>query len=288
MIVAVRETLGTVPLLPLQLLLALTGLALLFAAILVYGSTLSVLVRRGGRVGVGHFSLPDLFTASMLAVSVGAIAARTFVLPQSAAPEVTADKLLPAQLYVIVIVAGIGGFLRWRGLKLGEVFGLRTLPVIAIVGAALLFLLAAFPLVTLTNHLSLLMLRKLAAEQPLVELFRDLARGRDYPAMGQVFLAAVVIAPLCEEFLFRGYFYGVAKRYLGPLAGAFVTSLLFAAIHVNLASLPGLFVLALCLTAAYERTGSLLVPIGMHALYNFSSLLLLYLDAAGKLPLHAP
>ena len=35
---------------------------------------------------------------------------------------------------------------------------------------------------------------------------------------------------------------------------------------------------------AYERTGSLLVPIGMHALYNFTSLCFIYLQGRGLLP----
>ena len=44
-----------------------------------------------------------------------------------------------------------------------------------------------------------------------------------------------------------------------------------------------IFVFALCVTLAYERTGSILVPIGMHALFNFTSLLALYLNATGVL-----
>ncbi len=270
--------------LPLQLLLALTGSALLLIALAVYGRTLSLLVRRGGLVRIVHFGLPDLCMGSMLAIFIAGVTGKMLFLSDHAQSEVSAEQVLPAQLFVAILVAGIAGFLRYRGLKVWEVFGLRSLPAGAAIAAALLFLVAAFPLVAITNYMSVLMLRGLAAEQPLVELFRELSRGRDYWAMGQVFLAAVVVAPLCEEFLFRGYFYGVGKRYLGALPTAVATALLFAAVHANLASLPGLFVLALCLTAAYERTGSLLVPIGMHALYNFSSLFVLYLEAAGKLP----
>jgi membrane protease YdiL (CAAX protease family) len=48
---------------------------------------------------------------------------------------------------------------------------------------------------------------------------------------------------------------------------------------MNVPSLPGLFVLALCLTLAYEASGSLLVPIGMHALFNLSQLVALYVQA---------
>ena len=120
--------------------------------------------------------------------------------------------------------------------------------------------------------------------QPLVELFRAVAQRGDGAAMLKILIAGAVLAPVCEEFLFRGFFYAVGKRYLGPLASGFITALLFAAIHQSLSAFAGLFVLAACLTLAYERTGSLLVPIGMHALYNFTSLLFIYLMARGTIP----
>jgi len=89
----------------------------------------------------------------------------------------------------------------------------------------------------------------------------------------------VFIQPACEEFLFRGFFYGVWKRFLGPLGGGFLACLLFAAFHGSLAAFAGLFVLAVCLNIAYERTGSLLVPIGRLALFNLTSLLVSYAQA---------
>ncbi len=101
--------------------------------------------------------------------------------------------------------------------------------------------------------------------------------------MGTVLLAGVILAPVCEEFLFRGFFYGVAKRYAGAPLSGFLTAALFAAFHASLTSLPGLFVLAVALTLAYERTGSLAVPITMHALFNAMSLGLLYLQSIGRL-----
>ncbi len=94
--------------------------------------------------------------------------------------------------------------------------------------------------------------------------------------MGKIIFAGVILAPLSEEFLFRGYFYGALKRYCGAPASAIFTAALFAGIHLNLASLPSLFVLALCLTIAYEATGTLLLPVAMHALFNLSQLLTLY------------
>ena len=85
--------------------------------------------------------------------------------------------------------------------------------------------------------------------------------------------------------MFRGFFYVVFKRYVGAPVSALFTAALFAAFHVNLTAFPGLFVLALCFTIAFEATGSLVVPMTMHALFNGAQLGLLYLmstaEAAG-------
>jgi membrane protease YdiL (CAAX protease family) len=81
-------------------------------------------------------------------------------------------------------------------------------------------------------------------------------------------LLGVVVAPAAEETIFRGYLYGVLKRYTGGLAAAVLSAALFAAMHLSLSSLPALFILALCFTLAYEATGSLLVNIFMHAFFN--------------------
>lgn len=107
-----------------------------------------------------------------------------------------------------------------------------------------------------------------------------------------VVLFAVVVAP-AEELFFRG----VVQRYLraatsarGAVVGA---ALLFALVH-----LPGyrtvsptgaalstavVVVLGLGLGAVYERTGSLPVAVGVHALYNTLVLLGLYLAVTGGL-----
>jgi membrane protease YdiL (CAAX protease family) len=91
-------------------------------------------------------------------------------------------------------------------------------------------------------------------------------------------LLAVVVAPVAEETIFRGYIYGVLKRYFGGIGAGLFSAALFAGLHLNVAALPALFVLALCLTLAYEATGSLLVNIFMHGFFNLSMLLtMLYL-----------
>jgi membrane protease YdiL (CAAX protease family) len=79
---------------------------------------------------------------------------------------------------------------------------------------------------------------------------------------------AIVIAPLAEEFFFRGFLYGVLKRYAGGLPALVFTAVAFALIHLHVPSLLPLFLLACVLTLAYELSGSLLVPMAMHSLFN--------------------
>ena len=79
---------------------------------------------------------------------------------------------------------------------------------------------------------------------------------------------ACLVAPLAEEILFRGYIYAAVKRYTGPIFSIVVVSLLFAVVHLNIPALWPLWFFAILLTLAYEFSGSLWVPIGIHALFN--------------------
>jgi membrane protease YdiL (CAAX protease family) len=83
-----------------------------------------------------------------------------------------------------------------------------------------------------------------------------------------IIILAVAIAPLVEEFVFRFFLYGVVRRYLGRSVGLAANSLLFAAVHGHVPSAAPLFVLGACFTIAFEWSGSILVPMAMHALFN--------------------
>ena len=101
--------------------------------------------------------------------------------------------------------------------------------------------------------------------QDVVQFLQDAESPRDRLA---VMVMAIVIAPVAEEVIFRGYLYPVGKRYFGPFLSLAATSLLFAALHGHAASVPALVALAACLALAYEKSGSLLVPMLMHAVFN--------------------
>jgi membrane protease YdiL (CAAX protease family) len=79
---------------------------------------------------------------------------------------------------------------------------------------------------------------------------------------------AVVIAPVAEEFIFRGILFPFVKQLGWPKLAWFGVSFLFALIHADKAIFIPLFVLALALTWLYEKTDNLLAPITAHALFN--------------------
>ena len=90
-----------------------------------------------------------------------------------------------------------------------------------------------------------------------------------------IIIFAVAIAPIVEEFVFRFFIYGVLKRYIGCLLGVILSSLLFGAAHAHLPSLVPLFVLGSCFAIAYEWSGSILVSMTMHSLFNSLTLVAL-------------
>lgn len=95
----------------------------------------------------------------------------------------------------------------------------------------------------------------------------------------QVYLGvfAVVLAPVAEEFIFRGLLYPSIKQLGYPRTALVGVNLVFALIHVDAAAFVPLFVLALALTWLYEKTDNLLAPITAHALFNAANLVLLML-----------
>lgn len=86
---------------------------------------------------------------------------------------------------------------------------------------------------------------------------------------------AVVLAPVAEEFIFRGMLFPFIKQLGFPRLAWFGVSGLFALIHLDAATFLPLFVLALALTWLYDRTDNLLAPIAAHSLFNAVNLFVL-------------
>ncbi len=105
-----------------------------------------------------------------------------------------------------------------------------------------------------------------------VKVFKDSPKPE---ILGLMALAAVVVAPVCEEIIFRGYLYPAAKRFAGRWVAFFASAAVFAMAHGTLPQLPMLFLLGLTLALSYELTGSIWAPIAIHFCNNAFTVLIL-------------
>lgn len=99
-------------------------------------------------------------------------------------------------------------------------------------------------------------------------------------------LFAVVVAPITEEFLFRGVIYRSIRDRHGFAIGAVVSSFLFGAIHYVPGPWPDalalqitMVVTGLGLAWVYERRKTLLSPIVGHAAFNLIAVVVVVSDA---------
>ncbi len=100
--------------------------------------------------------------------------------------------------------------------------------------------------------------------------------GADQGTFGMIAAGFMVIcvAPVAEEFFFRGFFYKALRSRYTVLAAAAIDGLLFGLIHYDFSGadalliLPPLGVLGFIFCLVYERTGSLYPVIALHALNN--------------------
>ncbi len=82
------------------------------------------------------------------------------------------------------------------------------------------------------------------------------------------FITLVVLAPLAEETLFRGYLYGKLKAYVPGVFAALVTSLLFGLAHFQWNVGIDVFVLSLFLCGLRSLTGSIWAGVLVHMIKN--------------------
>jgi membrane protease YdiL (CAAX protease family) len=93
------------------------------------------------------------------------------------------------------------------------------------------------------------------------------------PAIAIVIMS-LIIAPIGEEALMRGFIYPVLRRKLSVTSTIVITALLFAMLHGNLIQVILTIPLGIALGYLYERTHNLLACISMHMLFNATALLL--------------
>ncbi len=157
-------------------------------------------------------------------------------------------------------------FASFAGKPRAEQFGLRRARFWPTVGWAALGLISFYAVAAIYT----------AIVQPDTEQTVAQDLGADQGTIGMIAAGFMVIcvAPVAEEFFFRGFFYRALRSRYTVLVAALIDGLVFGIIHWDLSTLDGLLIvpplsaLGFTFCLIYERTGSLYPVIALHALNN--------------------
>ena len=188
----------------------------------------------------------------------------------AAAAGVDVEETPPGLVVVLtllqaVILCGTAIFLAGRTQRpKPEHFGLRPAPFWPSVGWTALGFFGFFMFAILYS-----LLITPEGDQTVTE---DLGADESTLALVAAGLVVMVVAPVAEEFFFRGFFYRALRSRFGVVAAASIDGLVFGMIHFTgpetLELLPILAVLGFMFCLVYERTGTLYAVIALHALNN--------------------
>lgn len=107
--------------------------------------------------------------------------------------------------------------------------------------------------------------------------FAQLTQGYEYLL---AFMTLVIIAPIAEEVIFRGYLLGKLRRYTPLWVAIFITSLLFAVVHFAWNVGVDVFALSIVLCLLRVWTGRLAPAIILHMIKNGVAFYFLFINPA--------
>jgi len=158
-----------------------------------------------------------------------------------------------------------------KALKLAGPLFLRYLPIIWIV---------TFIWSSLLNILQQSGLIDEVPPQELITLFES---GGNPIAIGLLVIFAIVLAPIVEEFVFRGCVYRFLKSQTAPIYAQIISGSIFSMMHANVLSFMPLVVVGILLARVYEKEGHILVSICFHAFFNAFSLLIIFIMSSSSM-----
>lgn len=223
-----------------------------------------------------------MFLINPIAEALVAAKPETQAPAEPKAPDVSA--LLMNLGYFIFVGVMTYGIVEWvRNRRVADLFGLRRLHVaniivISIIGGIYSLLLCGW----IVGDFSSRWLEDLFGELDLQEPVKMLRDSGSAPHLVLSIVMACIVAPLVEELLFRGYFYGTLRHLTHPVFAAAIVGALFAVVHGNLPALLPLWVFSILLCLAYEFTRCLWVPVGMHVFFNAANIVLMMMPQTAE------
>jgi hypothetical protein len=159
----------------------------------------------------------------------------------------------------------------WVGRPRPAQFGLRRPPHLGLMKTALVVV-VAYVVFILLSAVWTAAVNHAASEKYLV---KDVGASSGGTGVLAACFVLCVIAPVCEEFLFRGFIFGALRNWRGPAVAAVLTGILFGGIHIGSAPVVDLVPLAIfgmLLCGLRQLTGSLYPGIALHSLNNAAAL----------------
>uniref|UniRef100_UPI00404A6D6F lysostaphin resistance A-like protein n=1 Tax=Cephaloticoccus sp. TaxID=1985742 RepID=UPI00404A6D6F len=135
--------------------------------------------------------------------------------------------------------------------------------------------LIVLPLLTLVGLSWQYLMQTLGVQLEEQEMIAIFANTESPLQLGLMIILATVLAPVSEEMIFRAGIFRYLRTRVPRWVALVGPGILFAALHMNLASFAPLAVLGIIFSIAYERTGSIAVPIIAHGLFNLNTVVLI-------------
>ena len=135
---------------------------------------------------------------------------------------------------------------------------------VRVMSDAFIRLLRAWPALLAISFIS----SQVLSGYPKQESVQKLAEMQSLTEVFNIACYALVVAPVLEEFLFRGILFRAMKGSFGVGPALVISSILFGLVHQNVLSFVPLTFLGIILSLSYERTGDLRTCIFIHAFFN--------------------
>jgi len=179
----------------------------------------------------------------------------------------------------ILVVLVVSVLARVRGLTPEKAFGLSSPQPTRDVGRGAIVCLAIYPLLMGVSMLLENFLRRSGVSVPPQEVAKTLLMKQLWPEAAASMAIAVLVAPLLEEMVFRGFLLPAVIGRTGRVGAVVLSSALFGLLHA--ADHPfyagPIFMLGLLLGWLYLRTGRLWVAVGCHGTFNALALVTMWL-----------
>lgn len=227
-------------------------------------------------VGLPVWVLAGFILAAVLVGLVDEVLNRTGILPAGAMNSSLRNTVIAALVYALSLAIVIGVPWHWRRLRTTkEELGLTRLPswfdiLLAPASFAVYMLLAGILLAVVTG-----LFPGFDAEEAQDVGFDNLNHYYEYVL---AFMTLVVIAPIAEEVLVRGYLYGKLKKVTPVVPALLISSLLFSLMHFQWNVALNVLPLGIVMVVLREMTGSIWAGILLHMLKNGIAFYLLFIN----------